>query len=702
MRRYVLALALVVCPEICLGQQATTTRPVAPASSAPASLPVRRVVLYKTGVGYFEHQGEIKGNQDVTIRFTSRQLNDVLKSLTTIDPKGRINNINYNSAAPLDQRLSALRLPLGPAGTTFDVLASLRGARLAVAARGATPVEGRLLGIERKLVDDGDRKTDVQELSILTDSGVVRSYALSPALGVRVVEREMRQEIGRYLDVIGSTRERDVRNMIISTTGSGARPLFVSYVSEVPVWKSTYRLVIPPTGEPFLQGWAVVDNTIGEDWTSVELSLVAGSPQSFIQQISQPYYVRRPLVPLPRNVLTTPQTHAPGLQATEALMAAARIGGATRDMVEEGVPGGVTGGVVGGPPASRPASPPPPPAPYEQLRNVEPAAQPSDLGDLFQYRIKEPVTLQKDQSALVPIVNASISVEKVSLWNRGAASGHPLRAVWLTNTTGLTLDGGSITVIDGNAFAGEGLVDSLATSAKRLVSYASDLGIVVTGRLQNAPARVSRVRAREGILIHETEERATWSYAIRNEEASPATLIIEHRLRRGWKLATGQTPEEATAESPRFRIPLAPRQETVFVVREALVGESRVQVSEVTDGIVATLSQSGVQAQALLAALKPVLDKKAVLSKLERELSRAGAEQTTIVADQQRLRENMKALRGSTEEKSLLQRYTRTLDEQETKLASLQRSIAQLTAQSEVVRMELDRLVADLAFDISG
>jgi hypothetical protein len=689
MRASVLAVALIVCPDICLGQQAV----------APTNLPVRRVVLYKTGVGYFEHQGEVRGNQDVTIRFTSRQLNDVLKSLTTIDPRGRVSNINYNSMAPIEQRLGALRLPLDTGGTAFDVLASLRGVRVEVTARGAAPVQGRILGVERKVNDNAEKPGEVRELSILGDSGQLRSFELSPALRVRVVDRDMRQEVGRYLDVIGSTRERDVRNMVISTAGSGTRPLFVSYVSEVPVWKSTYRLVIPPEGKPFLQGWAVVDNTIGEDWTSVELSLVAGSPQSFIQEISQPYYVRRPVVPLPNNMTTTPQTHAAGLSA-EVLQSARVEGGITRDQVVRGSAGGVMGGVVGALPSA--PAPPAPAQPYEQLRNIEPAAQPTDLGDLFQYRIKEPVTLRKDQSALVPIINSSIDVEKVSVWNRGAASGHPLRAVWLTNTTGLTLDGGTMTIVDGNAFAGEGLVESLATAAKRLVSYATDLGIIVTGRLQSGPGRISRIRAREGILIHETEERATWSYAIRNEEATPTTLIIEHRLRKGWKLAAGQSPIEVAGDAPRFPVTLAPNQETVLVVQETLAGELKVQLSEVNDSLIASFSQSGHPVQALLAALKPLLDKKAELSTLERELGRRGAEQTTIVADQQRLRENMKALRGSAEEKALLQRYTSTLNQQESKLEALRRTIEQLTTQSEAVRGELSRLISELTFDISG
>ena len=428
-------------------------------------------------------------------------------------------------------------------------------------------------------------------------------------------------------DVLASTREQDVRNMVISTSGNGQRPLFVSYISEVPIWKTSYRLVFPEKGPPLLQGWAIVDNTIGEDWQNVELSLVAGAPQSFIQDLSRPYYARRPSVPLPSSVLLEPQTHAPTLKAGVATLtgtvrdqsgaaipgaavelhaSAGRVAGATsgadgryqlsapagnynvhvdlpgfrpirsnlsistevartedftlqvgelsetmsiaadglvpRSANRRGGAGGVLGGVVGG----LPSAPPPPPAPtaaeaYQVMREGQSAAEGcANLGELFEYKIKEPITLEKNKSALVPIVHAPVSAERVSLWNRSTGSGRPLRALWLTNNTGLTLDGGSITIVDGNAFAGEGLVAALKPSEKRLVSYASDLGTLVNATTAGVPRRLFRVRAREGILIQDSEERSTTTYDIRSEGAAPTTLIVEHRLRPGWKLAEGQ------------------------------------------------------------------------------------------------------------------------------------------------------------------
>ena len=91
--------------------QAPPRPPTAAVQREDQRLPVRRVVLYKSGVGYFEHLGKVRGNQNVTIDFTSGQLNDVLKSLTTLDlGGGRVANVNYNSTAALERRLAGLRL----------------------------------------------------------------------------------------------------------------------------------------------------------------------------------------------------------------------------------------------------------------------------------------------------------------------------------------------------------------------------------------------------------------------------------------------------------------------------------------------------------------------------------------------------------------------------------------------------------------
>src|SRR6267142_198436 len=253
-----------------------------PEAQAP-ELPVRRVVLYKNGVGYFEHLGRVRGNQDIHIDFTSGQLNDALASLTVLDlDGGRIGGVSYNSTAPFDRRLGALRLPLGEQTSVSKFLGALRGSRLDVAS-GAETGSGRLLSVERKTRTAGGTTLEVDMISLVTNDGEIREIEVTPATRVRLADTSLHGEMNQYLGLLASEREQDLRRMTLATTGTGERQLFVSYISEVPVWKTTYRLVLSEKASkrPLLQGWAIVDNTVGEDWNNVELSLVAGSPQSF-------------------------------------------------------------------------------------------------------------------------------------------------------------------------------------------------------------------------------------------------------------------------------------------------------------------------------------------------------------------------------------------------------------------------------------
>jgi len=331
-----------------------TVPPATAATGSAARLPATRVILYKNGVGYFEHSGRIRGNQDVDIDFTTAQLNDVLKSLTVLDlGKGRITGVSYNSTASLERRLGSLHLPVGENPTTVQFLDALRGARLEVRS-GSANVSGRLLSIDqRELPAKDDQKITVNQLSIVTDNGEVRVFDLNPATSVRIEEKDVSEQVGKYLGMVASTRDQDIRRMAISTAGD--RDLLVSYISEVPVWKCTYRIVVPKEGKPLLQGWAIVDNTVGEDWKNVELSLVAGAPQSFVQELSQPYYTRRPVVPLPENAMVTPQTHEATMEESEVVNGELRsptiIPNSVND-VPGGVPGGIpegqSGGVIGG------------------------------------------------------------------------------------------------------------------------------------------------------------------------------------------------------------------------------------------------------------------------------------------------------------------------------------------------------------------
>jgi archaellum component FlaC len=697
-------------------------------SDSSARLPVTRVILYKNGVGYFEHAGRVRDNQDVNVDFTTAQLNDVLKSLTVLDlGNGRITGVSYNSNAPLERRLGSLHLAVGENPTTAQFLDALRGARLEVRS-GSESASGRLLSIdEREIPIKGDQKVSIDQISIVSDSGEVRVFDLTPSTSVRVAEKDVNDEVGKYLGLVASTRDQDVRRMTISTAGVGERNLLVSYISEVPVWKSTYRIVIPNEGKPLLQGWAIVDNTVGEDWKNVELSLVAGAPQSFVQELSQPYYARRPVVPLPENAMITPQTHEATMEAQTdvvngQLTMPTRIPTGVVGGVPGGIPGGQMGGVIGvasGAPMAqkaigsgsgggmgtgggiyRPSAGNSKQWLNEDLDHLEAAttaAPTRDLGDLFEYKLQDHVTIRKNQSALVPILQARIDAEKVSVWNPSQSS--VLRALWLDNTSALTFDGGSFNVLEGDAFAGEGLMDPIKPGEKRLLSYAADLGVLVDSKQKAENQRVTKVVIAHGSMMQSTEEREERTYTIRNRESASRTVVIEHPARPGWKLTDDAKPAESSASFHRFRLAVEPKKTETLTVKEYRPITNNYALSNVTDDQIKYFAAQKMINAEIDQALRKVMSQKNSIAALDAEVASHKSKISGITEDQQRVRENMKALKGSVEEKALLARYVRELNDQEDRVQSLHREMADLQQKREAAQRTLNEMIENLTME---
>jgi len=707
---------------------AQSSLPPSNPADAAARLPVTRVILYKNGVGYFEHAGHVRGSQDVNVDFTTAQLNDVLKSLTVLDlGKGRITGVSYNSAAPLEKRLGSLRLPVGENPTTAQFLDALRGARVEVR-NGSETASGRLLSIEdRDVAGKGDQKITLTQISVVSDSGEVRIFDLTPSTSVRVAEKEVNEEVGKYLGLVASTRDQDVRRMTISTAGDGERNLLVSYISEVPVWKSTYRIVIPNQGKPLLQGWAIVDNTVGEDWKDVELSLVAGAPQSFVQELSQPYYTRRPVVALPENAMLTPQTH----EATMEEAAPAPPPPLPYNAVVGGVPGGVAGGSMGklatpmrisgsaggigsgSGPGFGPGSgggtgggvfhgngAPRPDATVmaDSIESGTTVGETREIGDLFEYKLPDRVTIRKNQSALVPILQSRIDAEKVSVWNPSESS--VLRALWVNNTSDLTLDGGSFNVLEGDAFAGEGLMDAIKPGEKRILSYAGDLGVLVDAKQKNDNQRVTKVVIAHGTMTQSTQERQENTYTIRNRDTATRTVVIEHPARSGWKLTDDdEKPAESSASFHRFRLTVEPKKTTTLLVKEYRPIMNSYSLTNVTDNQIKFFLDQKMINLDVERALRRIVTQKNDITAIDAVITGRRAQVTSISDDQQRVRENMKALKGSSEEKALIERYVKELNEQEDRVQALRREISELQQKRDAAQSTLNGMIEALQME---
>jgi hypothetical protein len=360
-----------------------------------------------------------------------------------------------------------------------------------------------------------------------------------------------------------------------------------------------------------------------------------------------------------------------------------------------GTVGGVGGGV--------PAPPPPPPAPAaieDAMASIDAAASGGALGELFEYKLKQPVTVRRNQSAMVPVVQHDVAVERVSLWSAARGVAQPLRAVWLTNDTGLTLDGGSLTLVEGGAFAGEGLVEAIKPGEKRFVSYALDLGVRVTAAPQDSGRRVSRIRIASSVMTQSVEERASTLYTIRNDDATPRDVIVEHPARTGWTLTSPVKPAESSATAHRFRVAVAPKATATLTVGEMRPIDSQVAVSNISDDQIALILRGRNVAAGVEPQLRAVAAKSRELAGVQRGISDRQAEVRRIGEDQGRVRENLKALKGSDAEKALTERYTRQLSAQEDRLDALRRELADAEADRAAKQQELSQLVAALAVDV--
>ena len=747
-------------------------------------MPVKRVVLYKNGVGYFEHQGTVEGKQDVSVSFTSGQLNDVLKSLTVLDLNGgKISGIGYDAAQAADRRLGEIRLPVGEKGSLNEFLTAMRGARIEVR-NGGAPLEGRLVSVERKTRAGVGATLEVEYVTLLTASGELRTAEISPAFAVRLLEPGLAGKVGQYLDVLATSRDADVRKMVISADGAGRRSLFVSYISEVPVWKATYRMVLG--SKPLLQGWAIVDNTLGQDWENVSLSLVAGAPQSFVQNLAQPQYAQRPVVALVGTANRTPQTFASGI-----LLGKTQLAWVVKDAAGATVPGadvqvmGPTGTllargrtddqgnyqfgdlttdgpvrllitkqgfaskqvsglqlmsgvtmrqdaelavgstaesvmVTGGTQdrfnrmdGTRPGNVPQRMNQFERLRQFSQLqtapqitfrealtqSQGQDLGDLFEYRIEQPVTIAKNRSALVPILQSPVDIEKVTIWSTN--SGRPRRALWLTNSTTLTLDGGTFSVVEAEAFAGEGIMEAIRPAEKRLLSYATDLAVSVTTVFGSQQQKVSRVVVANGTMVHHSSVMEKRTYTIRNNDGTARTMLIEHPVRAGYQLKSATSPAETTATEMRFRVAVPARETVAFPVEEERTVSTGYSVVQLDAPALARFVTEGSLPPAVEKALQGVMSQSAVVAGIQREIDKFVEEGEWIEKAQGRVRENLKALKGSAEEKLLVQRYTRQLDAQETRLAQLEKLGDVLMAKLKAEQDELNRRIGAIALDVT-
>jgi flagellar biosynthesis chaperone FliJ len=671
--------------------------PILMAASAAlgAELPVREVVLFKHGVGYFARAGELKPGESAVLEFKAGDMNDVLKSLTVADRSGgKIAGLRYDASEPLERRLSNFPFAIGERQPISAFLDHMKGARLEIKFNTQT-IAGAILGA--RVVPASQSQPEKETLSLLLDSGEIQMFDLAAITGIRFSDAAMQAQLRDYLALIGQSRSQDKRRLRIDSVDQTARQIVANYMLPSAVWKSSYRLIFGETGDPTLEGWAIVDNTTGEDWNNVRLAVVSGRPVSFQSLLYEPRYRDRPIAELAEDRPVGPIVHQAG----------------------------IGGGVVGGVPqmaAAAPAAPPPggiaemsakrargrlssADAMKDEAASVDmivtnsaiaAAAEGRELGDLFEYRFAQPVTIKKNESAMLPFLQQKVGARKLLIYSENYGQ-NPMNAAEITNVTGKTLDGGPITVYDGGAYGGEALVETVKAGDKRLISYSVDLGTRVTTAFDTRQDLVRDIHFKRGILTTKNAMAETRTFTIKNVDSKSKTLVIEHPKRPGYDLINLK-PAEVTATAYRFEVKLAPNSEQKFAVNEERVYEQSTQISTQSPDYLLSFVENKKLPEAARRQLEQAAQLKQQMASVDGEIRRAEQQLRDLNDDQNRLRENIRSLNSVQGQQAQVQQYAQRLSQQESQVAAVRDQLAQKRRDRAAVEQQLNSLIDRMAF----
>ncbi len=685
------------------------TKPATP--EAGAQLPIKRVILYSNGVAYIERRGMVSGDARIDLSFKQSQVDDVLKSMVVLDlGQGRIGAVSYNSSAPPSAKMN--EIPFGvdsdteSGGGLAGVLKQLQGARVLVTSSKG-PATGSILTVEKRTLKTDKTESEVYALVIASETGEISSFDLSDVRSVKLLDSDTRRDVSEFANATASARRRDAKTITVTSEGSGQREMVVSYTIAAPIWKTTYRVVLDNEGKPFFQGWAIVDNVSDEDWTAVKLSLVSGTPISFIQPIQKPMYRYRPVIPIPEDLNLDPQVYEEGEGVGSG-------SGAGRGSDSGGTVNVTSGNDVT---ASRASAQQINALPIsgrnannymnvtatgataetsvsEALSNnrsgVETAATGEEIGDLFEYRIDQPITVNRDRSALIPIVQTKMAGERISIYNEAARRDRPMSGMLLQNTTTLTLENGSLTVLDRDAYAGEALMERLKPKEQRLISFALDLGTLVTIKNEEVRAPAKLIKAVNGVLQVHYFQSDRKIYKLSNQTDRQKIVYIEHPVRQGWELAEDTTvPALITQKYYRFRVVLEPfaKAELPVTERQGLVDSYQIGNLSKTD-LELFVQRKYISAETR-AALEKFIDLRSQIHQIDARMEAFEDEEEKISDDQKRLRENIEALAKTPEAKTLIARYIAKANEQESRLEAIDKERKMLEQQKQTLENEL-------------
>ena len=655
-----------------------------------SALPLRRIALFSSGVGFYEHSGTASGTLtsplSFVLPFNHNTINDALMSLIINDPVSDNPSVQYASANTLYQSLGSLSVNLLGNPGIADILNMLRGEEIEVYAPSRT--RGRIIGVEYRNrninFDRGMASNDDAWLTLLTPQGL-RPISLNDITSFSFANEDINADFHRSLDLLTQSRNQNNINLYITLPGAGSRNVTLSYVIPTPVWKVSYRLDLGTgAGSSLFQGWAIIDNDSDNDWDNVELSLVTGRPVSFIQNLYSPYHTSRPQLPLSIAGIAEARTYESGSRTygSPEMEAMEYSADSMMLMRDRAMPSAAfseqaarTQNLAGG--------------------NVQ-TAEGAMAGDQFEFTLRRPVSLARHHSAMFPLVEAQLRAEKVLVFQGSRAvqgrNTNPAISVELTNDSGLSLPAGPITVYDAGNYAGDALIEFFPENEKRLISYGDDL--TVTGTINTSNTRtVTAVTVSGGVMTITRRQDFTREYSFRNASSTNKNLIIEHPITHNASLGTPAAYDERTPDLYRFRIMLQANQEQNFTVREEMPVSERITLAQMRPETFLSYSTSQEIPANVRSALTQAIELRRIVDQTVLAQQEAESQRTRLVTEQDRIRRNIEAVGNQSPQG---QEYLSRLLSLDRDIDAINTTINNAVAAVQTARRQYDDYLANL------
>ncbi|HUX98048.1 MAG TPA: DUF4139 domain-containing protein [Candidatus Deferrimicrobium sp.] len=644
---------------------------------------IEKVILYKTGIGYFVRKGKINMAKEkkIHLSFKTNVMNDILKTLSIISTKGVVTSVSYeasdiDTARALEDAL--IRIP--EKDSFLALIKQLIGVQIIVTV-GSLTLNGRVLGVQEIEERIKDKSFLEPYLVIVTDTNKVKNLRVKEIESLEIDDTKMNKELKFFLETIYLGKKKDTKTLTIFLEGNDEAELYITYLQEMPSWKTSYRLISTAENEYLLQGWALVDNILDEDWEDIDLSLISGLPISFIYDLYTPNWIRRPTI----KRLDTFDITPPSFEETTGIMQKAEL--KEKETMKLYAMGGAR---------RRTSTADADDMPVAGARlddSIKVAAKGEAGGAGFEYRISVPVTVKRNQSSLVPILQSKITAKKLCVFNAKNHPTNPMMCLELLNDTDLTLEKGPISIYEQDSFSGEAMLPHMQPKEKRLIAHGVELGVSVSSDSQYRTTNIHDIKIGKyaetfQFSIHQTK------YTIKNKTDEEKTLIIEHPKEYQYDLYETKKPQDETDNYYRYELKLAPMKTDQFEVKLRKIEKQSRYLNQIAKKDIENWYElkliSVVERDFLLNLYELELQKQ----EIDNQLIKINNEITTISSDQERIRENLKSLGDSQSEKRLKEKYVSKFETQEETLEKMRKEIENLDKRKKELEKEIqDKMV---------